>query len=320
MKNSFIFAFGLALMVALDAHAGPANDTVAISDLDPITVNAWVGATSDLVGSDIYCTIACRGKCDKAANAKDYETAAYTLGATDGAGNFYLSNGGNTMLVYLDFVHPVDGTVRLTNNAITGATTGAVTGAYDCAADPNSQVRLDMVVPASEIATAAAGTYSETFQVDACLVSGGGSSCAAAVDVSVTLPELVEISRLDNLNLGTWDGASDVQETENFCVFRNGSGGFAISINSANAAGGTFNLVGSDTAPYQIELSQGGGYVAVTPGVTLSNAATGFNGSTTRNCGGSDNTTLRVSVDSADLSMVSTGTVGDTIVIIAEPN
>ena len=295
---------------------------VSISGLDPIRIDAWAGTTSDLVGSDTFCTISCVGACNRNNRRRDYDSAAYTGGVTDGAGNFYVSNGGNNMLVYFDWTHPVDGTVRMTNYSVTGQTTGRVTGAYDCAADPNSQTRIDITVPAAELASATAGTYTETFQIDVCRLNNNNSlaECFAPVDFTVTLPELVQITRLNNINLGTWGGVSDITVTEDFCVFRNGSGGFGITINSANASGGNFNLIGTGSTPYTIELSQGGGYFAITPGSLLTNGTSGFSGNTTRDCGGTENTTLRVTVDAADLAGLAQGSFSDTIVIMAEPN
>jgi len=319
MKSTLINRLS-ALVLLSFALVAPAGADVSISNLDPISVNAWAGATSDLTGSDTFCTISCQGGCNRASHRRDYDTAAYTNGASDGAGNFYISNGSDTMLVYLDWTHPVDGTVRLTNYSVTGDTTGLVEGAYSCA-DPNSQTRIDITLPAGELASAQAGTYSETFLVDACRIGGFFyAECTARVPFSVTLPELVQISRLDNLNLGTWDGVNDIQVTEQFCVFRNGSGGFSIMTNSANASGGNFNLTGASTVPYTIEYAQSGGYFSVAPGVRLSSGTTGFVGEGTRNCGGANNTSIRVTVDAADLAGQPGGSFSDTIILTVEPD
>ncbi len=307
----------LLLLLASVSLAGPALADVSISGLDPIRIDAWAGATGDLTGSDTFCTLSCISSCSRNSHRRDYDSAAYTNGASDGAGNFYIRNGSDYLLVYFDWTHPVDGTTRLTNYSRTGQTTGRVDGAYDCAADPNSQTRIDITLPVSQLASATAGVYSETFMIDVCRLNNNNSlaECLAAVDFTVTLPELVQISRLDNIGLGQWSGAGDIQVEEDFCVFRNGSGGFSININSANASGGNFNLVGTGSAPYLIELDQGSGFSAVSPGATTS----GYVGSSTRECGNSDNMTMRITVDADDLAALQSGAFSDTIVIVAEP-
>ncbi len=298
-----------------------AEADVGISGLDAVSINAWAGATNDLVGSDTYCTISCTRSCRRARHRRDYDTAAYTNGRTDGAGNFYIRNGGDYMLVYLDWTHPTDGTVRLTNYSVTGQTTGPVTGAYDCVADSNSQTRVDITLPAAELATASAGTYSETFMLDVCRLSGGSAvECLAPVSFSVTLPELVQVTRLDNLNLGTWSGSGDIQLIERFCVFRNGTGGFSILTNGSHDSGGRFHLQDATTVPYTLEYTQGSGFFEATPGVGLPSATTGFAGNSTRDCGGADNTAIRVTIDAADLEGLPTGSFSDTLTLYLEPN
>ncbi|MDZ7685206.1 MAG: hypothetical protein U5O39_09600 [Gammaproteobacteria bacterium] len=306
----------LTLALSCLAAAPVAADT-AISNLDPISINAWAGATNDLTGSDSFCIISCNGGCSDTNQRREYIVTASTNGQTDGSGNFYISSGSDDMLVYMDWTHPTGGTTRLTD----GDYSPRVDGAYDCAADPNAQVQLEMTLPASELATASAGTYSETFTLDACRLFWGFIPwCVADVTFTVTLPELVQITRLDNINLGTWDGVNDIQVTEQFCVFRNGSGGFAIVTSGQNASGGNFNLAGASTVPYTLEYAQSGGYFDADPATILPSSTTGFTGSSTRNCGGANNTSLRVTVDAADLAGQPQGTFSDTIFLRVEPD
>jgi hypothetical protein len=294
-----------------------------ISGLDPIQINAWAGTSSDLTGSDTFCTLSCTGACNRANRRRNYDSAAYTNGVTDGAGNFYITNGAHSMMVFFDWTHPVSGTTRMTNYNVTGTPTPVSAGAYSCTADRNSQTRVDITLPAGQLATARAGTYSETFAMDVCRISGGGyAECSAQVNFSVTLPELIQITNLDDVNLGTWSGSGDMQITEDFCVFRNGQGGFSITTNGSNDAGGNFNLRSTANLPYTIEYSQGGAFLAASPGTAVPFASSGFTGDSVRDCAvsGGTNTSIRFTVSESELNSKTSGTFSDTIDIFVIPD
>jgi len=302
-------------------------DVISISGLDDIVIESWDGGSGDLVGSDDYCVVSCRSNnttsCPSNTNRRrNYDVAAYTNGATDGAGNFYLGHdtSADTLLVNFEFIHPVDGTFTMTNYNVTFFIARILEGAYSCA-DPNSQVAIRITVPAAELATALAGTYSETFTIDACRLNNA-NNCSAIVfeDFQVSIPELIQITGLDDMNFGLW-GGGNVQATEDFCVFRNGYGDFAIEANGTNDSGGSFQLAnGGNTIPYQLEVRQTGAFFNVTPGGTLGSGTTGFSGESVRDCGGGVNTQARVTVLATDITGNPAGSYGDTVTLRVEPD
>lgn len=299
---------------------------VSISGLDDITINAWSGVSNNLEGSDTYCTLSCNNNCRR---PRHYDVAAYTSGPTDGAGNFYLTHtgdGSTTLRVFLDWTNPVVGTFTLTNYSVTGYTAPPSSpfapGATNCG-DPNSQNTITMRVAEADLASALAGTYAGTLQIDVCRLNGSGTStleCLVPVSFSVTLPELIQITQLQDFNLGVWSGLGAAQSSDDFCVFRNGYGGFSITAAGSNDAGGSFRLgSGSNFVPFSVEFGSGGAWHPVSPSTTLSSSLTGFAGDSTRNCGGGTTHSMRVTVQESDLNNADVGSYSDVITVLVQP-
>ncbi len=324
MRNGAAIRLLRPILICVGLQYGAmVSAAVSITGLDPIRINAWAGTTSDLTGSDTYCTISCSGACNSTRRRSSYDAAFYTSGTTDGAGNFYITNGTHSLMVFLDWIHPVSGTTRMTNYNVTYSPSPIVDGAYSCSADGNSQTRIDITLPAGQIASARAGTYTETFAVDICRLSGGSyAECSAQFPFSVTLPELIQVTNLANVDLGLWSGTGDIQKTQDFCVFRNGQGGFAVTTNGSNDAGGKFRFGSSSGLPYTIEYGQSGVFTAVAPGATLAFSASGFAGNSVRDCAdtGGTNTSIRFTVSETDLAAHSSGRFSDTVNISVLPD
>jgi hypothetical protein len=305
--------------------AGQLFADVSISGINNVTINSWSGISNSLEGSDTYCVISCNGACNQ---PQTFDVAAYTSGPTDASGNFYLTHTGNgttTLRTAFEWTNPTRGTFTMTNYNVTGFTAPPSSpyapGATSCA-QANSQNRITIKIAEGDLATALAGTYSGVYSIDMCRVNNGGNTveCVAPVGFTVTLPELIQITQLKNFMLTTWAGVGSVQRSEDFCVFRNGYGGFAITATGNNDAGGNFRLrSGSNTIPYSVQFNDGGAWHNAVPGSQLSNSVTGFTGVSRRNCGGSTSHTMRVTIQEMDLSAARSGDYTDTITILVEP-
>lgn len=300
-------------------------DHVSISGLDNITVNTWAGATGNLQGSDTYCVRSCTGSGNSCQSAAPYDVAAYSSGQSNSSGHFFLSrNGGGSqpaLRVIFEWSAANIGPVVMSNYNVTGfvaPTSGPnPPGATNCN-QANSQNTIRITVPASELATAAAGTYSETFGIDACRLTNW--TCTGRINFTVNIPELIQITKLQNFTFGAWSGIGNIQSIRDFCVFRNGSGGFSINSSGSNNSGGRFRVSsGSSGIPYQIEFSDGGAWYAATPGTTLNESVTGFAGGSVRDCGGGTNHRMRVTMLEADLASSPSGNYSDTVTISVQP-
>lgn len=125
----------------------------------------------------------------------------------------------------------------------------------------------------------------------------------------------VQITGFSNMSFGSWGGTGDMVLTNDLCVYNSVDANYRIT---ASGSGGSFQLVsGGNSIPYAVEFKKSGGsYSALTHG---SSAA--FNGANTAsvNCGGSTNSTLRVTVTQAALDTAHAGSYGATLTVLVEP-
>jgi len=144
-----------------------------------------------------------------------------------------------------------------------------------------------------------------------------GSTSTGSIDINATIPNLAQISRLDDINLGSWSGV-DLNGSESFCVFSS-TRSYTITATSANASGTVFRLKDSgtnyiaynvswtDTSPATVALASG----------TASGAQQAS--ATAVNCGGADNTTVSINVPTANIAAVPAGSYSDTLTLLVTP-
>jgi hypothetical protein len=69
-----------------------------------------------------------------------------------------------------------------------------------------------------------------------------GSTSAGQLEVTATSPTMVRITAVNDVGLGNWDGASDLQASDSLCVWSN-TGAYALTA-SGSGPGGEFQLTG----------------------------------------------------------------------------
>lgn len=139
-----------------------------------------------------------------------------------------------------------------------------------------------------------------------------GETSTGKLDVLVDIADRVQISGLNDIDLGTYTGTGDLVGDDSFCVYRNGTGAYKVTVSSENADGGTFRVSnGTDHIAYSVKYND---TENLTSGQELS--ATGHATSVT--CGGSDNATLEVRMLEAALQAAPTGDFSDTITLYVQ--
>jgi hypothetical protein len=144
-----------------------------------------------------------------------------------------------------------------------------------------------------------------------------GATSTGDIDITLTIPNLARISRLDNI-VYNWIGG-DVSVSESFCVFSS-TRLYTIQANSANGTGTTFRMTNAGNGqfvPYEVDWTDTGGTADnMDHGVPLASQATTANSVT---CNNGDNTTLTVRMLGTDIASVPAATYTDTLTLVVTP-
>lgn len=154
-------------------------------------------------------------------------------------------------------------------------------------------------------------------------------SSTGDLDISVEIPDLVQITGLNNIDLGTYSG-SNLSGEDQVCVYRNGSGEYEITFTSGSnngapdAASGVaaYELESStgDTIAYTVDFedSVAGAYTDTSVGIN--SALTGQTGDdASANCGSGNNAKVRVSVAAATMESAPAGDYVGTLYMTVSP-
>lgn len=287
---------------------------ISIQNLDDITINGWDGISSNVSGFDDYCVISYTGTAVNP-TVRSYDVAM--RGASDNGGNFFLEHSTSSATIPVSFTwhHNNGSSWTMKDYNKIGITTGLVPGSLKCN-DPNAKVRIKVMISESALQTAPAGIYRSTYQIDG-FQTGAGGQHTGFQNFEVTLPELVQISGLDDIFMrGEFN--QNIVAKESFCIYRNHSGGVAItstSLNGANANKFRLRNVNGDFINYKVAYKQQARFKNVKHG----QAKTGFVGSPIKDCGGGTNTELRIRVTAANTAGKPGGSYSDTLTILVEP-
>jgi hypothetical protein len=151
----------------------------------------------------------------------------------------------------------------------------------------------------------------------------GGTSTGTST-ITATIPSLGRVSGIADLALGSFDGVTDMDGSDDVCVYSNvGTGTYAVTMTSANASGGVFRLTdGSNFASYNAfwnDAAGTAGRISVTSGAQLT-TQTGANTVNSVCASGPANTgNFSVNVPAANLTGVPAGSYTDTITILITP-
>lgn len=151
---------------------------------------------------------------------------------------------------------------------------------------------------------------------DGSLATGVGATSTGTSVISLTVPDLIRISNLNDIAMA-YTAGSGATGTDDVCVYRNGAGGYGVTAQSSNdAAGvgttGAFTLAnGASTVTYAVDWAGN----ALTEDTLLSGLTTAETTSTT--CGGTPNITVTVTATDAQVgAATATGAHTDTLSLI----
>ncbi len=147
-----------------------------------------------------------------------------------------------------------------------------------------------------------------------------GTDSTGDLEITLDIDDLVQVSNLDDLYLGTFDGTADLSDTDTFCIYRNGAGTFDITM-SGDGGSSAFTLTdipALNTVPYTVDFTNAATTTTMATNVALGGQANANTTSTT--CGGTDNVSITVTVATADLASVPAGFYSGTLTMIVSPD
>lgn len=145
-----------------------------------------------------------------------------------------------------------------------------------------------------------------------------GGSSTGSVSISATIPDLVRISGLTDISLGSFTGSGGLDGSDDVCVFTN-TGGYLLTA-AGSGTGNAFTLTdGEASVAYTVEW---GTTATATSGTALTSgtAATISSGSFTNpTCGGSTNAIVLIDISEEALSAAPAGTYTGTLTLTLAP-
>ena len=151
-----------------------------------------------------------------------------------------------------------------------------------------------------------------------------GPTSTGSVNISITVPEQIKISKLADANLTDWTGSGNKSKNEKVCVYTNKpSGTYQVTL-TGDGPGGSFVLTSPEPQelPYTVEWNDepanNANAVLASPGVTI----TGQTGAdtTSNTCSGGNTSNARVRIVSSEFNKVHAGTYTGNLSILVEPN
>lgn len=216
---------------------------------------------------------------------------------------FSLTNGTDTLPVSFSVTDLIGGG---TQNLSPNQYSNSLNYQYTCSSLGNNAA-LNFFVSQADLYGVPAGTYSQNFNLRARRTDSGQIANQTGLNATVVVPSLVQISNIDDINLGAYDGVSPfVSYNETFCVYTNTTAyTIAPSSGTMGAGAGSFALDNAgNLLEYTVRVDNS---IDASAGALLTNgqtsAALAPNQSTplSVNCNGGDNAAVYLRFDGPQL-------------------
>ena len=192
------------------------------------------------------------------------------------------------------------------------------TGAENnCPAGNNAQ--LTVTVPESNLTAVSAGTYFADFIMEATGGTGGNQEADLLLTLTINIDPLIQINNLGNIVFPPYSGTGDLQQTMNFCVYRNSPGTYQATLNGSGSADAFTLSNGVDELPYSVTYNDGTGSFNVTSGTPLANLQNAFTDNPGCNMGATNNASIGILLTEADINSVSNDSYSGILTIMVAP-
>jgi len=155
-----------------------------------------------------------------------------------------------------------------------------------------------------------------------------GATSTGQIDLDLQVLDSVEISRLGDIDFGTYGGANtgDIGSSEGFCVYVNGGDDYKITPSSSNGAATDdnelFHLLGdtdADEIMYSVKFIGAATGASAASATKFNSASASFKGSRLRDCNNADNAQLHIDITEQEIRDATTDTYQDTLILLVNP-
>jgi spore coat protein U-like protein len=280
---------------------------ISVTGLGSLDLGTWDPSLGPISSSIDFCVASTSGA---SGNPRDYDAQLDQVAATTPFELISLGSPSETIATTVGFVDLLASAAETLTPGV--ATAQDKTGVATCPGSSNAQLRFD--VNALDLSQAAAGSYRASFTATFRNNNGGGVA-TVTFDLDLTIPEMIRISDLNDIALGTFDGLNDLVSSDGICVYRNNVA--ATYTITASGGSGSFDVDnGIDVIPYQVEYDDSNGFVTLTDSAPTDMANAN---SSLLDCGGIAVATLRITTLSTDMSNASPGLYTDTLTLTVAP-
>ena len=144
-----------------------------------------------------------------------------------------------------------------------------------------------------------------------------GATSTGKSEVTLTINDQVQITGVDDITLGAFNGTDDLTGSTEFCVYRSGGDDYQMTISAEGKT--SLEVATGDTIGFTARVD---GDNNASDGALIAHGGTSgtFTGSNALDCNTTDNAALEVNFAAADLRTASAATdYTATVVILVEP-
>lgn len=294
-------------LVLLCAGSGAAAQ-VKLDKLRDFKFGTWSTGAGDLVASQDFCV-----QSDFfGVFPLDWAARLDDLSGASSASEFRIGNRAGSDSVAIE-VRLIDLRTGVEDYLLPGAQTD-----FDHSGDTSKcprglNGRLEVRIAATALAAAEAGRFEGDFQ----FVATRFGTDADRFRIRVDVPDLVQVSDLDDIALGSYGGMGDMVGSDQVCVYRNDPSARYDVEASGQGPGQAFVVEQPGASlPFQVDYDDGSGYQTLRAGKSV--RARGAD-SASPSCGGAGNANIRVTVRQADLASARLGDYAGTLTLTVAP-
>ena len=161
------------------------------------------------------------------------------------------------------------------------------------------------------------------FEIYAASQGDVGTTSTGTLDVDLVVPDLVRVSGLADIDLGTYSGTGDESGNDDVCVFRNGAGTYSVTV-TTNKGDFRISRGAGGTAAEDIDFTAYWNDEDGTTGraeLTYNTALETQSGANTAaiDCGGGVNANFSLVISESDMQTKNPNTYSATVTIVIAP-